>query len=120
MSKRPTTVFIRQLRLNAIVGIHPDERVARQPVVLDIELYCDDQRVYASHRIADTVDYSDVAMRVTELVTEGGFQLLEIMADKIAHMLLRSYPVASVQVQVAKPRALVAADAAGVRITREA
>jgi len=117
---RPVTVFIRQLTLTTIVGIHPEERIAPQPVVLDLELHSDRQRVYATKNIADTVDYSDVTRRVTQLVKNGSFHLLEVMAEEIADMLLATYSVTRVRVQVAKPRALDSADAAGVRITRSA
>ena len=124
MSNRSTTVFIHELRLHAIVGIHSDERVAAQPVVLDIELDIEFGRDAhagdASHTITDTIDYSSVAERVTELVVAGNFHLLETMAHQVADMLLSTYPAAAVQVQVAKPRALEAADAAGVKIRRSA
>ena len=115
-----TTVFIKALTVNAIVGIHPDERVARQPVVIDIELESTREDVYASAAIADTIDYADVARRVTDLVTQGRFSLLEVMAQAIADTLLATYRANRVQVQVAKPRALEQAQAAGIRITREA
>ena len=114
-----TTVFIKALQVNAIVGIHPDERVARQPVVIDIELTSSRENVYTSNMLADTIDYADVARRVTDLVIQGRFSLLEVMAQAIADMLLATYPAERVQVQVAKPRALAQAAAAGIRITRE-
>ena len=120
MSNPTTAIFIHQLRVTAIVGIHRDERAAAQPVVLDIELYNDNQRVYTSNQINDTIDYSDVARRVSQLVAEGRFELLETMAQAIADMLLAAYPAVRVQVQVAKPRAVGAAASAGVRITRDA
>lgn len=120
MSNRPASVFISQLTVTAIVGIHRDERVAPQPLTLDLELLCDNARVYSSNDLADTVDYAEVAVRVTELITQGRYRLLETMAEDIADMLLASYRISQVQVRVEKPRAVGKARAAGVRIVRPA
>ncbi len=88
--------------------------------MIDIELESAREEVYTSNAIADTIDYADVTRRVTDLVTQGGFALLEVMAQAIADLLLATYRANRVQVQVAKPRALEQAEAAGVRIIREA
>jgi 7,8-dihydroneopterin aldolase/epimerase/oxygenase len=72
----------------------------------------------AEDRIEQTIDYSDACARVTALTVEGRFQLAETLAEHIAALLLREFPIQRVRVEVEKPQAIAAADSVGVSIER--
>jgi 7,8-dihydroneopterin aldolase/epimerase/oxygenase len=57
----------------------------------------------ASDHISDALDYSAVAQTVTDVVTQGEFQLIETAAERVARRLLTDYPLGWVRVEVAKP-----------------
>ena len=118
MKKQSSQLFIKGLRLNVVIGVHDDERVAAQSLIVDLTLDYQDPAATASDDIGDAIDYSEVAARVDQLATEGRYRLVEALAEAIAEMLLTTYPVAQAEVQIAKPRAITQADAAGVRVTR--
>ncbi|MEE4659889.1 MAG: dihydroneopterin aldolase [Halieaceae bacterium] len=111
-------VYLRDLAIDAIIGIHPWEREVRQTLVLQVELAADTARAAASNAIADAVDYSAVAERLTALVQQGRYELLERLAEDAAAMLLSDFDVAWVRLQVGKPGAVAAAGEVGVVIER--
>lgn len=111
--------FVRDLVINAIIGIHPNERVIPQPVRISFELDGDIRAAAADDDIAAALDYQHAASRVSELTATGKFLLVETLAERIAAALLHDFPAAhTVRVQVEKPEALANAGAVGVRIER--
>ncbi len=113
-------VFVTDLTLQAIIGIHPEERSNPQPVLVSFTFYADTREAARADRITAAVDYEAAARQITELVTASRFQLIETMAERIAALLLADYPIQRVAVEVRKPTALRNADAVGVRIERSA
>ena len=60
-------IFINQLELETIIGIHDWERKNKQPVILDIEIGCSIKQAVKSDRIEDCVDYFSVCERMKKL-----------------------------------------------------
>jgi dihydroneopterin aldolase len=112
-------VFVTNLAVETIIGIHPEERTTPQQVLISFELHTDTHTAAQSDDIADAVDYDGASQRITELVSASRFQLIETMAERIAALLLEAYPVNAVSVEVRKPAALSTADTVGVRIERK-
>ncbi len=113
------TVYIRELRIDAIIGIHPWERRIRQTLLVDLEMAVDSARVAATDRVEDTVDYSAVADFVTEFVVAGEFRLLETLADRLAAELQARFELPWLRLRVGKPGAVPAATDVGVVVERE-
>jgi 7,8-dihydroneopterin aldolase/epimerase/oxygenase len=71
--------------------------------VFAVDMAADVAKAAASDRISDALDYSAVAQTVTDVVTQGEFQLIETAAERVARQLLADYPLGWVRVEVAKP-----------------
>ena len=97
------TVSIRELRVSAVIGVRDWEREIEQTLVFAVDMAADVAKAAASDRISDAVDYSAVAQTVTDVVTQGEFQLIETAAERVARQLLADYPLGWVRVEVAKP-----------------
>ena len=97
------TVSIRELRVSAVIGVHDWEREIEQTLVFAVDMAADVAKAAASDRISDALDYSAVAQTVTDVVTQGEFQLIETAAERVARQLLADYPLGWVRVEVAKP-----------------
>jgi dihydroneopterin aldolase len=97
------TVSIRELRVSAVIGVRDWEREIEQTLVLAVDMAADVAKAAASDRISDALDYSAVAQTVTDVVTQGEFQLIETAAERVARQLLADYPLGWVRVEVAKP-----------------
>ena len=111
-------VFIRDLKVEAIVGIYEFERCAEQLVVVNIEMAGDNKLAAESEDIQKAINYKDVAEQSEALIIEGKFLLVETMAEKLAEMILQNFNTPWVSIEVAKPQAIKNAAAVGVKIER--
>lgn len=118
-SEKRDTIFLRDLRIETIVGIWDWERKIRQTVSIDLEMAADIRKAAATDSIEDTLNYKSVAKRLQAFVGDSSFQLVETMAERIAGIILDEFDVAWVYVTVNKPGAIRGARDVGIRIFRE-
>ncbi|MCE9614087.1 MAG: dihydroneopterin aldolase [Lentisphaerae bacterium] len=111
-------IFVRDLAVSCIVGIHPKERVAKQTVLINLALECDLAPAARSDNIADTVDYKVLKDRVVQAVSVSEHFLIEKMAEHVAGICLQDTRVRAATVTVDKPGALTGARSVAVEITR--
>lgn len=104
-------IYINNLALECIIGTLPHERIARQPVVITLDLELDLKPAGASDALEDTVDYSGLVATVSETVCHSQCKLLERLAQLIADKCLSYRLVNSVRVTIEKPAALPGAKA---------
>ncbi|MBK8510404.1 MAG: dihydroneopterin aldolase [Candidatus Competibacteraceae bacterium] len=112
------TIFIRELHVQALIGVYPKERESRQTLVLDLELGADIGPAAARDRLDDTLDYATVARRIDQFAAASDFQLVETLAERIAELLLREFNVPWLRLRLCKPGAIAGARDAGVLIER--
>ena len=111
-------IFLRDLRVETVIGIWEWERKIRQTVSIDLEMSTDIRKAAASDSVADTLDYKSVAKRIQAFVGDSSFQLVETLAEKIAAIIIDEFGVAWVRVRVNKPGAIRGAKDVGVLIER--
>lgn len=111
-------IYIRNLRIECVIGVFEWERRIRQTVALDLDLAADVARAAASDRLADTVDYKAIAKRLIEYVGQSQFQLVETLAEKVAEIVRTEFGVQWVRVRVNKKGALRHATDVGVVVER--
>ncbi len=111
-------IHIRDLQVRCIVGIYPEERAAKQDVILNITLHADYRAACKSDDIADTVDYKKVKKQIFEMVEHSEFFLVERLAEETARLCLAHGGVARADVTVDKPGALRFAKSVAVEISR--
>jgi dihydroneopterin aldolase len=111
-------ILIRDLRVEALIGIHRRERHAKQTLSIDLDIGVPGTAVFASDKVADTIDYEQVALRIRELAASGHFRLVETVADKIATLLMQDFGAPWAKVSVAKIGILPNAKFVGVTIER--
>jgi dihydroneopterin aldolase len=111
-------VFIDNLRLDALIGVHAHERGSRQPLRVDLQMACDTRVAAASDRLADTLDYEAVARRLRALAAASDTQLVEVLAERMAECVQREFGVRWLRLKLGKPQALAEAEAVGVQIER--
>lgn len=111
-------IVIRELRVEALIGIHKRERHVAQTVSIDLDIGIPGDAVFASDKVADTIDYEQVALRIRALASEGHYRLVETLAERIARLLLEDFGAPWVKVAVAKIGILGNARLVGVTIER--
>jgi dihydroneopterin aldolase len=124
-ARRLRHVFLRDLVLQASIGIHPHERVASQRVRINIDLAVEDDPADGLSRAAATrenlsqvVDYEVVATRIRSIVTAGHILLVETLAERIAESCLQDVRVEIARVRVEKLDVFIDTLSAGVEIER--
>lgn len=111
-------IYIRNLKIQAIIGIFGWEREVRQEISIDLEISCDCQKAAATDAIEGTVDYKAITKDIINYVESASFQLQETLAEGIADLVKNQHAVSGLKLRVSKPGALRQADDVGVIIHR--
>jgi dihydroneopterin aldolase len=114
------TIFLKDLRIETVVGIWDWERAVPQTVSIDLEMAADIAAAAARDHIDATLDYKAVTKRIVAFVAESRFQLIETMAEGIAEILTGEFQVPWVRVTVHKPFAIRGSKDVGLSIERGA
>jgi len=111
-------VYIRDLRIETIIGIYDWERETRQTVSLDLEMGTDIKKAAETDSIDDTLDYKSVAKRLIDFVSGSEFQLVEALAENCAQIVLNEFDVPWLKLRLSKPGAVTGSQDVGVIIER--
>ena len=112
------TIFIRELRLSAWLGVHRHEKVAPQTVELNIEMDVPGPAVFRTGRVRDTIDYALVTERLKAVLADERFGLVEKLADRVARLIVEEYKSPRVRVCVTKFGAIREARGVGACVER--
>ena len=114
-------VFVRDLTVQARLGIYPKEEAAPQRVVIGIEMLVEDESAPSGvgpDRLDRVVDYAAAAERARQVATSGHTRLAETLAERIALACLEDHRVEAVRVTVEKPDIMPGVGAVGVSVER--
>lgn len=111
-------VYIRDLRIDTIIGIYDWERQVRQTVSLDLEMAADIRQAAATDDIQFALNYKSVAKRLIQFVGDSEFQLVETMAEEVARIVREEFNVPWVKLRLSKPGALRQSQDVGLIIER--
>lgn len=123
-SDPPRRVFIRDLVLQASIGVYPEEKTgARQPVRINISFDMRDDGLdhpggVGPDDVGRVVDYDGLAKRIRAFVGRSHVELVETMAEQIARLTLQDPRVISARITVEKLAVFKDAGGAGVEIQR--
>ena len=114
------TVFVRDLEVRAIIGIHDWERENLQTILIDLDMACDASAAAAEEDIEKAVNYRSVAKAVLKHTEEGRYYLVETLAVRLAELIRGEFGVPWVRVRVRKPGAVRFSREVGIEIERGA
>ncbi len=113
-------IIIRQLEINAIIGIHEWEKQKTQTLFFDLDLSFDCRPAAISDDIKDALDYFEVCARVTEFVQNSRYELIETLAEQVAALVLKQFACEKIKLTLYKPEAIKNTQTVGVNIIRRA
>jgi dihydroneopterin aldolase len=111
-------IFIRDLRIDTLIGIYDWERAIKQTLSFDLEMGTDIARAAANDCIDDTLNYKAVAKRVIAFVESSEFQLVETLAERVAELVRTEFALPWLRLTVNKGGAVRGAKGVGVIIER--
>ncbi len=113
-------LFLRDFRLQMIIGIYEWERKLPQTVQLDLEIGLANNRAYLTDNVDDSINYAEVAQRIKDTVLQREFQLVETLAEHIAQLILTEFKAPWTQVSVTKIAVVPGIQQLGICIERSA
>ncbi len=111
-------VYIRDLRINAVIGIYEWEQRIHQQISVNLEMGWDNRPAAHSDDIKDTLNYKEAANLVKSMVAKSKFKLVEALAEHIAELLLEKMNIPWIRVTLGKPMAVTGSQEVGVSIER--
>lgn len=112
-------IHIRDLIVPTVIGVYPEERDIRQNLILNIEILTELMDAGVTDDFEHTIDYDTLTTKITELVENSSYKLIESVATSVADYLLGVTGVKACRVTVDKPGALRRARSAAVEIFRD-
>jgi dihydroneopterin aldolase len=114
------TVFIRDMKVEVVIGAYSEEREAARTVIVDLDIELNHALASRSDRLEDTIDYGAVVHAVRAHAAAGPFHLLERFADEIAALILDTFGARRVRVTAAKSGMFAGVGPVGVTLARPA
>ncbi len=115
---RTRHVFVRDLVLACLIGVHRHEQDGRQRVRINLDLDVIESDGPIQDRLANVTCYEALVADVRTLVADGHVNLVETLAERIAAVCLGNEDVRAVKVRVEKLDVFADAASVGVEIER--
>lgn len=111
-------VFVRDLILDCLIGVHRHERDGTQRVRVNLDLTVRESAAPIEDRLANVLCYEDLVVRLRRLAAAGHVNLVETLAERIAALSLENSDVVSATVRVEKLDVFADAASVGIEIVR--
>lgn len=111
-------VFVRDLTLCCLIGVHSYEKDRRQRVRINLDLAVDEGPEPVGDELANVVSYEDILDRVRAIAGAGHINLVETLAERIAETCLEDARVRAARVRVEKLDVFEDTESVGVEIER--
>ena len=111
-------VFVKNLVVPCKVGVTQEERLKKQNVIVEIEVFCDLRSAGDIDDLSKSISYVEIQEKVIEAVNNGEFKLLESVAETVASLILK-IPLASKVVVSVRKQKYSKEPSMGIEISRE-
>ena len=117
-SLKARRIFINDLVLDCLIGVHRHERDGTQRIRINLDLTVLESPNPIEDRLSNVLCYENVIVKVRELATAGHVNLVETLAERLADLCLSEPGVQSVKVRVEKLDVFADAASVGIEISR--
>lgn len=111
-------VFIRDLIIQCIVGVLENEQHIPQRVRINLNMYVQEDRLIETPELPDVVCYDQIIQKVTRLMNERRFRLLETAGNQIAELCLEDVRISRIRIMLEKLDVYTNAGSVGIEIWR--
>lgn len=99
-------LYIRELEVQAIIGIYDWEREVHQRIHLDLELQTSIRKAAESDDIQEALNYKTLCKRLVTHIENNHFLLVEALAESVAQLVLDEFDTPWVRLKISKPGAV--------------
>ena len=111
-------VFVKDLVLDCLIGIHRHERDGAQRVRINLDLEVRESKRPIEDKLSNVLCYEQLVARVRNLAMSGHVNLVETLAERVASLCLEEPEVSAAKVRVEKLDVFADAASVGVEISR--
>ena len=111
-------VFVKDLVLDCLIGVHQHERDGSQRVRINLDLLVLESSIPIDDQLSNVLCYEGLVLKVRQLTTSGHVNLVETLAERLAGFCLDQPNVQSVKVRIEKLDVFSDALSVGVEIDR--
>ncbi|MBO7555020.1 MAG: dihydroneopterin aldolase [Neisseriaceae bacterium] len=112
------TLFLRDIQLQAIIGVYDWERLQPQSWLLDLDLTLPNNQAGLTDDLANAVNYADLVERLRAFAQKSTRRLIEALAEDLAGFILQEYAVEKVHLRLTKQGILPKVGQVGIDIVR--
>jgi dihydroneopterin aldolase len=113
-------IVVDDLRLRFFIGVHEQEKQARQEVSITIHMFVAESRGPPSDDLADYVSYADIVDQLKQrAASTRHVELVETLAEEVVALAFADPRVASALIDVRKTEIIPEAKGVGVIIHRQ-
>ncbi len=111
-------IFIRDLRLNMLVGVYEHEHTTPQEVIVNFEATVTEPVDWTQDNLDDWVSYEEVVNQIKTIAARRHLCLLETFANIIAEEVMKESRINSVRISLEKTSAISSTRSVGVEIKK--
>jgi dihydroneopterin aldolase len=111
-------VFVRDLVLRCLIGVHDHEKASPQRVRINLDLAVVEDGQPIGDKLANVVCYEDLVTRVRDIVTRRHVKLVETLAEDVVAACFADASVQSARVRIEKLDVFADTASVGVEIER--
>ena len=115
---RTRRIFVRDLVVPCLIGVHRHEKDGRQRVRINLDLDVAEDEAAHGDRLANVVCYEEIVSAIRRITDAGHINLVETLAERIAEYCLRDPRVRMARVRIEKLDVFADAGSVGVEIER--
>ena len=110
------TVFIKDLIIEEIIGIHKHEKIRKQKIKFNIVLNINQSHIPDEKDIKSIVDYEKITNKLENLTRSKKYNFLESLAEDSFKEIFEDMRINSVTIKIEKPQAIKNAGSVGVEV----
>ncbi len=110
------TVFIKDLIIEEIIGIHKHEKIKKQKIKFNIIIDVNQSSLPDEKDIKSIVDYEKITNKLENLTKSKKYNFLESLAEDSFKEIFQDKRINSVTIKIEKPEAIKNAGSVGVEV----
>jgi dihydroneopterin aldolase len=111
-------VFVRDLMVEASIGVYAHEKKKPQSIRINIDLSVDEKLEVHDEDLRSVVCYEQIVKRTRAIIASGHIHLVETLAERVAEECLADRRVVGARVRIEKLEAVPGTASVGVEIER--
>ena len=110
------TVFIKDLIIKEIIGIHKHEKLKKQKIKFNIVMDINQNTIPFERDVESIIDYEKITKKIINLTKKKKYNFLESLAEDSFKEIFEDKRINAVKIKIEKPEAITNAKSVGIEV----